>query len=60
MYKRMTKEDIKLVKEKYDNGDLELWDDCVEYEIWKDYATDKKYYVPLEKVRFWEEVEEEK
>ena len=54
----MTKEKRKLIKQKYDNGDLELWDDAVEWQIWRDTETHEKYLVPCEKVSFWEEVSE--
>tara|TARA_R100001198_G_C5192463_1_gene184587 strand:+ start:150 stop:362 length:213 start_codon:yes stop_codon:yes gene_type:complete len=54
----MTKEERKLIKQKYDDGDLELWEDSVEWQIWRDTETHKKYLVPCEKVRFWEEVED--
>jgi hypothetical protein len=56
----MTKEERKIIEEKFDNGDLMLTGgDQVEYEIWLDEETGKEYNIPIEIKRYFDDMEEE-
>lgn len=57
----MTKEEIKMIERKFKYGDLTYDDgDGVEYEIWLDEETGKRYNVPIQINRYFEEMEEVK
>ena len=55
----MTKEEIKTIERKFKYGDL-TYDggDGVEYEIWLDEETRKKYIIPIQITRYFDEIEE--
>tara|TARA_Y100001937_G_C6976330_1_gene265669 strand:- start:441 stop:623 length:183 start_codon:yes stop_codon:yes gene_type:complete len=57
----MTKDEIRIIERKFEYGDLTYHDgDGVEYEIWLDEDTGKKYNVPIQINRYFEEMEEVK
>ena len=41
-----------------DNLEITEGGDGVEYEVWIDTTTDKLYSVPIETVRYWDEMKE--
>lgn len=56
----MTKEERQIIEEKFNDYDL-TYDggDGVEYEIWLDEETGKRYNIPIQITRYFDDMEEE-
>tara|TARA_R100001163_G_C4926186_1_gene104213 strand:- start:192 stop:377 length:186 start_codon:yes stop_codon:yes gene_type:complete len=57
----MTKEERKIIKEKHENDGLlyQRGNNVKGYEIWLDEETGKKYNIPIQITRYFNEIKEE-
>ncbi len=57
----MTKEERKIIKEKHENDGLlyQRGNNVKGYEIWLDEETGKKYNIPIQITRYFDEIKEE-
>ena len=54
----MTKEERKIIEEKFENYDLTYdGSDGIEYEIWLDEETGKRYNIPIQITRYFNQME---